>query len=79
MKEDARASLYTWVGGFSRSSSGKPYLLTEAHRAALFPGAPPTAVVSPEKADPILLRVRDNLAELQVGVEGIDLSLEHIW
>ena len=78
LKEAARRSLHTWAGGFGRSSSGKPYLLTELLRSTLFPKAPLTAVVTAEKASPILASLQSHLQGLDTGLQHMDLSLEQM-
>ena len=73
-KEHVMSILTTWAGGFGRNLHGGPYLLSEEHRAVLFPRAASSSVVSLEKSTPILDVIRANLAEL-VNVDRIDLDL----
>ena len=77
-KELARRSFRTCAGGFGRSSTGKPYLLTDDLRTTLFPKAPNTAVVAEDKAAPIIASVRSNIQGLDTGLRHIDLSLEQM-
>ena len=73
--ELARQRLCSWASGFGRNSKGKPYLLTEDLRQALFPKAPSAAVVPPEKAAPVLANIRANLQDLEdVGSINIDIE-----
>ena len=45
-------------------------------RVALFPGVPVTAVLSAEKARPILDQIRSSLAAIEGGLDVLDINLE---
>ena len=45
-------------------------------RVALFPGVPVTAVLSDEKARPILQRIKSSVAAIEGGLDVLDINLE---
>ena len=61
------------MAGFSRNSGGNPYLAQESFREALFPGAPPSAVLPDNLAKPILEKIR--LATLGEELDVLDINL----
>ena len=72
-RSHAKEVLATWASGFRKNSHGGPYLLSEEHRAVLFPKAASWSVAPLEKAHPIMEKIRASIKE-SLGLGGINLD-----